>query len=82
MKTVEEAKASRDRYWNSLYSMRQEYMSEFKGVTDLTVRPTLHHWAEEKYGFKMGLDWQSNYTQDYTVVDPKKFMLFQIKYWR
>lgn len=42
--------------------------------------PTLPYWVEQKYGIKMGLDGQGNYTQEYTVVDPKRFMLFQIQY--
>lgn len=77
-----ESREKRTRYWQSLYAMRQEYMQEFKGLFDLTVRPSLHYWAEEKYGFRMGLDGQGNYTQDYEVINPKKFMLFQIKYWQ
>lgn len=72
----------RNQYWDSLYSMRQEYMAEFKGVTDITIRPSLHKWAEEKYGLKMGVDVQGHYTQDYEVTDPKKFMLCQIKYFK
>jgi hypothetical protein len=40
----------------------------------------MHYWAELKYGFKMGLDGQGNYTQDHEVVDPKRYMLFQLKY--
>lgn len=77
-----ERKAKRMEYWNALYLMRQEYMEDNKGQIDPTVRPTMHYWAELKYGFKMGLDGQGNYTQDYDVVDPKKFMLFQLKYWK
>lgn len=77
-----ERKEQRQRYWDSLYRMRQEYMADNKGNFDLTSRPTMHYWAELKYGFRMGLDGQGNYTQDYEVTDPKKFMLFQIKYWK
>lgn len=72
----------RDQYWNSLYEIRQEYMAEFKGITDLSIQPPLHVWAEDRYGFKMGVDVQGHYTQDYTVTDPKKFMLCQIKYFK
>lgn len=75
-----EGKAKRQQYWSALYEMRQEYMSDNKGIFDLTVRPTMHYWAEQKYGFKMGLDGQGNYTKDYEVVDPKRFMFFQLKY--
>lgn len=76
------SREQRTRYWQSLYSMRQEYMQEYKGIYDLTARPSMHYWAEEKYGFKMGLDGQGNYTGDFTVIDPKRFMLYQIKYWQ
>lgn len=72
----------REQYWNALFLMRNDYLEENKGQYDLTARPTLHYYAELKYGFKMGLDSEGNYTKDYTVVDPKKFMLFQIKYMR
>jgi hypothetical protein len=72
----------RIQYWHAIYAMRADYIEENKGVYDLTTRPTLHYYAELKYGIRMGLDGQGNYTKDYTVVDPKKFMLFQIKYMR
>lgn len=75
-------KQKRWQYWNALNRMRTEYITQFRGQYDLTVRPTLHHWAEEKYGFKMGMSETGDYTETYTVVDPKKFMIFQIKYWQ
>lgn len=77
-----ERKTRRFQYWSALNSLRKDYLKENAGVYDLTSRPTMHYWAELKYGFKMGLDDQGNYTQDYEVTDPKKFMLFQIKYWQ
>lgn len=81
-KWEQERKEKRTQYWSALQSLRKEYLLENTGVYDLTSRPTMHYWAELKYGFKMGLDGQGNYTQDYEVVDPKRFMLFQIKYWK
>ena len=48
-----ERREKRDQYWQSLYYMRQEYLAEHTGNYDLTSRPTMHYWAEEKYGFKM-----------------------------
>jgi hypothetical protein len=77
-----EQRHRRDQYWNALFLMRNDYMEDNKGVLDPTVRPTLHYYAELKYGFKMGLDSQGNYTKDHEVVDPKKYLLFQIKYMR
>jgi hypothetical protein len=75
-----ERKVKRDQYWHAVYAMRQDYLADNKGVYDLTARPTLHYYAQLKWGIKMGIDDSGNYTQDYDVVDPKKFMLFQIKY--
>jgi hypothetical protein len=44
--------------------------------------PTMPYWVEQKYGLRMGLDGSGNYTQYYDIVDPKRFMLFQIKYFK
>lgn len=77
-----EDRARRNQYWNALFAMRDDYMRENAGIIDPTVPPVLHYYAEMKWGIKMGLDHQGNYTKEYTVVDPKKFMLFQIKYFK
>lgn len=76
------ATEKRNQYWGAVKEVRKEYLEENKGMYDLTVRPTMHYWAEEKYGFRMETDGTGNYTENFTVTDPKKFMLFQIKYWR
>lgn len=81
-KWEQEDRYRRNQYWNALFAMRDDYMRENAGILDPTVRPVLHYYAEMKWGIKMGLDSQGNYTKDYTVVDPKKFMLFQIKYFK
>jgi hypothetical protein len=44
--------------------------------------PTMPYWVEQQYGLRMGQDGSGNYTQHYDVVDPKRFMLFQIKYFK
>ncbi len=77
-----EDKEERNRYWQAIREMRKEYGDDFKGVYDLSARPTIHFWAEHKYGFRMEVDGQGGYTANYTVTDPKKFMLFKIKYWK
>ena len=77
-----EDKLQRNRYWAAIREMRKEYAEQYKGVYDLTVRPTVHYWAEEKYGFRMEVSGDGDYTANYTVIDPKKFMLFQIRYWK
>lgn len=77
-----ERKAKRAQYWQAVFLARQDYITENKGHYDLTARPTVHYWMRMKYGIIMGMDGQGNYTEEYEVEDEKKFMLFQIKYWK
>jgi hypothetical protein len=49
-------------------------------VIYMDPRPSLHAWAEQKYGLRMGMDPDGNYTKDYTVSDARRFMLYQIKF--
>lgn len=77
-----ERKDKRYQYWNACAKMRQEYLDDQKGVYDLTARPRLDYWANEKYGFQMQFDAiDGGITEHYTITDPKKFMMFQIKFW-
>ena len=75
----DERKSKRWQYWNALHAVRKEYREDVGDNVGITG-PTLPYWVEQKYGIKMGLDGQGNYTQEYTVVNPKRFMFFQIKY--
>lgn len=76
---IDEQKSKRWQYWTALHAVRIEYR-EAVGDNAGMIGPTMTHWVEEKYGIKMGIDDQGNYTQNYTVVNPKRFMFFQIKY--
>jgi len=71
----------RKQYWGALHAVRSEYREEV-GNNDGMTGPTLPFWVEQKYGLRMGLDVSGSYTQHYDVIDPKKFMLFQIKYFK
>ena len=76
----QEDRDNRNQYFSAIREMRKEYAEQYKGIFDLTVRPTIHYWAEEKYGFRMEISSSGDYTSNYTVINPKRFMLFQIKY--
>ena len=71
----------RKQYWGALHAVRAEYRLAVGDNAEMTG-PTLPYWLEQKYGLRMGQDGSGNYTQDYDVVDPKRFMLFQIKYFK
>lgn len=73
---------NRNQYWGALHAVRSEYR-ESVGDNAEMKGPTMPNWVEQKYGLRMGLDPLSgNYTQHYDIVDPKRFMLFQIKYFK
>jgi len=76
-----ETKSKRWQYWNALHAVRSEYRLAVGNNINMVV-PTLPHWVEQKYGLRMGQDGSGNYTQDYEVVNPKRFILFQIKYFK
>lgn len=73
------ATEQRRQYWGALHAVRNEYKEEVGDNAGMTG-PTLPHWVEKKYGLRMGIDSQGNYTQDYTVIDAKRFLFFQIRY--
>jgi hypothetical protein len=73
------ARVQRKEYWGALHAVRKEYPSEVGDNVGMT-RSTFPHWMEQKYGIKMGLDGSGNYTQEYTVTNPKRFLFFRIKY--
>ena len=66
----------------TLHEAAYGYAARHFGDNTGMTGPTLPHWVEKKYGLRMGQDGSGNYTQDYDVVDPKRFMLFQIKYFK
>jgi hypothetical protein len=70
---------TRQQYWGALHAIRNEYKAEVGDNSGMTG-PTLPYWVEQKYGLRMGLDGSGNYTQDYEVVNPKRFLFFQLKY--
>ena len=62
------------RYWQVLRILKSEWED-----TDEPVEYPL--WVERKWGFQIGIsDIAYGYTADCVVVNPKKFMLFKIKY--
>lgn len=62
------------RYWRVLIALKSEWEA-----TDEPVEWRV--WVERKWGFQVGIsDISHGYTAECQVVDPKKFMLFRIKY--
>lgn len=77
----QEQHSNRLQYWGALAAARQEYQKDVDCDNSIT-RPSMHCWIERNYGIKIGMDSEGNYTHKYEVVEPKRFMLFQIKYFK
>jgi hypothetical protein len=73
------ASEQRKQYWGALHAVRKEYREAVGDNAGMTG-PTMPYWVEQKYGLRMGQDGSGNYTQTYEVVNPKRFLLFRIKY--
>lgn len=68
-----EKRKKRYDYWTSLKKMRaEEWKPSNNGSTFL-------EWVEETYGFKPKLN-DRGITDDYEVVDEKKFVVYILKY--
>lgn len=70
----------RNQYWQAINRARREYLDQYVGIYDLTVRPALHYWMQEHYGIRMGIDDQGNYTRDFEILDERRYLMFQLKY--
>lgn len=75
------SRANRNAYWNACARARQEYLKDVEGDLSMS-RPRLDYWVNERYGFQMEFDEiDGGISERFTITDPKKFMLFQIKHW-
>lgn len=64
-------------YRNALLVARNE---EFLNSDD-AVDMTFPNWLQREYGLKMLKNDDGYYTMSYEIVEPKRFMVFQIKHY-
>jgi hypothetical protein len=72
-----EDKRRRNQYWNALRAARTDYMLGNKNVDT-----GFYYHMQRKYGVKPDLDPQGNLMATYSVLDKKKFLLFQLEYFK
>ena len=63
-------------YWNVLRTLKQEFTEE-TGSVDPTVYVS---WLEDKYGFKPRINHEGYLTDDYEIVDEKKYLIYVLKH--
>jgi hypothetical protein len=63
-------------YWASLRTLRQEYIAttgkEFNNIEFID-------YIKEKYGFEINTNSDLEITDNYTIVDEKKFIIYLLK---
>lgn len=68
------AKASRWDYWRKLMRVQIEF--ETTGLD----RSLFSMWLTEQYGIKLNFNNDGNITDEMSVVDEQKYLLFELKY--
>lgn len=72
-----EKRKNRFNFWNELLLAKQEYLQTHKEYDT----QDFISWIEEMYGLKVIYDTTSNgYTDDYEILDEKKFIVYILKY--
>ena len=61
-------------YWNKLKRAKEEFLIESPDSD------YFGNWLVEKYGIKLHYDSDGNITDDMSILDEQKFLLFQLKY--
>jgi hypothetical protein len=71
-----EKRKSRMKYWQNLKNLKLEFINE----TGSRDHREYTKWLENKYGFQPVETNQGMMTDDYKVVDEKKFIVYILKY--
>jgi len=69
-----EDQSRRWEYWQNLRGAREEFLIECPDAT------YFGNWLSEKYGIKLHHDADGNITDESTIIDEQKYLLFQLKY--
>ena len=73
VQSLEDERSQRMKYWAMLRKAKAEFESTHRYVY-------FEHWMQNEYGLKIDYDIAGNITGNYTIVDPKKYTFFLLKY--
>jgi len=75
-------KAERAAYWQALRQASNDYIKLTEGVTDCDTGVNgFYYYLQHNYGLKPEMT-DGKYSEKYTVVNEKKFLLFKLQYWK
>jgi hypothetical protein len=69
-----EDRSRRWEYWRYIKLAREEFLIECPNSD------YFGNWLSEKYGIKLHYDRDGNITDESTIIDEQKYLLFQLKY--
>lgn len=71
--SLEVERSQRMIYWSMLRKAKAEFESTHRYVY-------FEHWMQSEYGLKIHYNIAGSITGNYTIVDPKKYTFFLLKY--
>ena len=71
-----EKRKSRWKYWTNLRNLKMEFIEE----TGSRDNREYTEWLVNKYGFKPTETYEGMMTDDYKILDEKKFIVYILKY--
>lgn len=68
-------------YWQRLRRARSEYLngSGAESTSNITMESDFYYWMQRTYGIRMEFI-DGKISGSYTIVDPRKELLFKLKY--
>ena len=73
-----ERRKRRFKYWQTLKTLRNEYL-ENSSIKDEQETSRFLDWVEQNYGIRSKM-FDGHLTDDYDIVDEKKYMIYVLKY--
>jgi hypothetical protein len=77
--TIQEDRMSKYKYWQMLSKANADYRSDYKHESIKDELEGFRSWMRDRWGMSIGLETQG-YTAHFEVVDPRKYLLFELKY--
>ncbi len=73
--------AARRQYWKMLRAARSTFLSEFPhSQQESSAAAEFDHWLLNTYGIKITYDRDGKTTDEISVVDEHKYLIFQLKF--
>ena len=68
-------------FWKALAKLKDEYFSIESVDANLVTPDAFYTWVKEQYGLELTINVMFNgITDEYRIVDEKKFLIFTLKY--